>query len=768
MSDYGRLGTTPLDEIKKMVLDQLERTKYGMLDKHLKETQDGTKYIVQTPEQFIRTRIGTCWETALYVWDWLDKFYPDIEKEMFYIQVDNDNMGTHMWVCIDVGDGEYYAIEISWQSYRGCIDYSSKEKTLKLYIRRTLLQYKAKDYILLSCNPIIKPDRDAEMFMTDIFKNSKIVTGKGLIMKAYAKMDLEYLLGYTQKEQAAIGVAVNESSVTSEADKAAVIAILDSLDEDERKFIEHNGGYKLETPSLIWRMVLRNRGRVKPLIGFVDLYRHGKESAVITYAIHKDYHGEHEGDYLVERAIEEMDNLGLTTIIAGCDAENYKSARLLQRHGFIMTKKTKNHMQFSYTSKKGIEKLKEQILSVSGKQSFSEAYAEPNLTHIEWVTSKQGHLNPVLMMDGKRYRVRMETLIFKDGMVFAQPRPGTTVKFPGGGIEKGKSIVDQAKRECQEEARINVVNIEYTGCTHTMLYNHPEGWLDKAGLNYDGCFTFVYVADYGSEYKGDVAEMDYDDLYLKGDWYDPDKLDLNAAQMKAVDYHDGLDDDLEDEIDQMTESVMSEVNVPVSGMERDLAFVTVYGPKEEQERQKRTLVEGYAISNDVLTKNIITVDPEDSVLKKVSSDFLNGRSVRIFQCHTNKLNHIVNLVNRGGMILPHGFIYEEVSGKQVLCDDQILCDPVFEEVNPVEIIGRMGSDIQTIGEEFKATQDQLGEEFVINSPRLMRQATKVLEGTTDVCIFENQHGFYARHVKTNKRTAYFKKIKDVPARVVSS
>ena len=142
-----------------------------------------------------------------------------------------------------------------------------------------------------------------------------------------------------------------------------------------------------------------------------------------------------------------------------------------------------------------------------------------------------GVWNSIEWMDTQPFRLRSELLVIKDNKIFLQLRDkpdqyNRRYKIPGGGTEPGVSLIDQAKKECEEEARIKTKNVVDTGIVFTTNYgeNYPE-WqvkdLHPRGLKYEGVITHVLVGWYDGKYTGHVHEKDKDEKMIRdGKFYD--------------------------------------------------------------------------------------------------------------------------------------------------------------------------------------------------------------------------------------------------------
>lgn len=123
--------------------------------------------------------------------------------------------------------------------------------------------------------------------------------------------------------------------------------------------------------------------------------------------------------------------------------------------------------------------------------------------------------------DNRLYRKRVETLIIRNGKeIFLKKKPSGEYKLPGGSTEKDIPDDRQAINECREEARINVKDIYYTGIRYTKMYDHSgNSWRNTLPIEYDGCVTDVYIAEYSSKDHGSVNELDQDKFIASGRFY---------------------------------------------------------------------------------------------------------------------------------------------------------------------------------------------------------------------------------------------------------
>ena len=155
--------------------------------------------------------------------------------------------------------------------------------------------------------------------------------------------------------------------------------------------------------------------------------------------------------------------------------------------------------------------------------------------------------NSILELNGKRYRVRVETLIIdKTNKVLAAKRNkltplGCWYKIPGGSIEPDKSILETAIAECHEEALVEIRNIKYSNYWYINDYDwnrvskEKRKFWKKMNLDVDGLITLVFTAEHSGSYSKDIIPVEdrvdwLDDL----DFYNPDRIYLMEVHRKAL------------------------------------------------------------------------------------------------------------------------------------------------------------------------------------------------------------------------------------------
>ena len=562
-------------------------------------------------------------------------------------------------------------------------------------------------------------------------------------------------------------------------------AIYDSLSDQEKHWVTPRGKF-VDSDKILFREIMQNDEGQD--VGFIDVYdfNNDKQTGFIVIAVHPDFRSQGYSRKLRTSAIENCKKIGVRKLLYGCHIENTGSLEAIKKDKrFTFISKDKTHYTYGidldkydgeipedntnescavfsekskvdkdgwYTDKYGNRKLKGDSYYVGMDTNADEEKWKKKIIFKAFDKGvdqySHGKPQPTIIIDGKAYRARSEVIVMDGNKILidtTKNRGGLGYTFPGGGIDPGESFIQNARRECEEEALIIPKRIHYVNIAWMMNYT--------SSIMHDGAISFVCVAEKGSNFKGKVSTDDKDEFVDNSIWIDYRRL-VNLAPPHKVaierflngqEFAENVNDN------SINETTGPAASGPVVGMEKNLVFVSQYGPKNS----KAKVVEGYAISNDMMTKNIIVTDNESGNLKKVPYSYLEGREITVFEVKdkTGSLKKILSEVGK-----PHtkNFIYETLTGKDLLSDDQLFYEKDFSQLDIISMGSEIISEIQTMFSEFKQTP-----EFELMNEKLIQEADKLLEGINDVIVLENQHGFFAKNTKTGKRTGYFKHIKDI-------
>ena len=151
-------------------------------------------------------------------------------------------------------------------------------------------------------------------------------------------------------------------------------------------------------------------------------------------------------------------------------------------------------------------------------------------------TEPDGRVQACMNIANRNWRCRAEVLIVKDNKVLIWKLPAGKIKnglnyiIPGGSMEPGYDYVGTAKKECNEEAKVNIKNCIYSGIAYVLKY-------EKSGskiFNFAGSITFVCTALYDGKFKGHVDKFDETDFPKNAKWYSLDEIELHPLHLAAL------------------------------------------------------------------------------------------------------------------------------------------------------------------------------------------------------------------------------------------
>lgn len=151
-------------------------------------------------------------------------------------------------------------------------------------------------------------------------------------------------------------------------------------------------------------------------------------------------------------------------------------------------------------------------------------------------------------MNQKNYRANVCAVIRRksDNSVLFCHRKGCPSdkgwQFPQGGIDQGKDLIEEMKRELREEIGTDSITICQIS-PKTYSYDFPGGVLVKGNQIYHGQQQYWILAELDSEdnlfcFKGDNAQAEFD-MYT---WVTPHKAIEKIVEFKKAVYEQALHD----------------------------------------------------------------------------------------------------------------------------------------------------------------------------------------------------------------------------------
>ena len=161
----------------------------------------------------------------------------------------------------------------------------------------------------------------------------------------------------------------------------------------------------------------------------------------------------------------------------------------------------------------------------------------------------------------------------------------------------------------------------------------------------------------------------------------------------------------------------------------------------------------FAVSNDISTKRSITVDAKDNKLKLVDNS--PEVKTRVFKYVGKNKGTLKKITDNIGQTVGKDYIYETVTGRKYLVEDQIFYDEDFQEIDLEAIKEETENDKHTImNKVYMALHDGLPKGEKVTTNEAKRMATDL----DDIYIFETANGYYAMNSKTMRSTKLYNTI----------
>lgn len=122
------------------IMNLMEDIEYGWVDKndykHINGDESFLNYILQSPEDVIKNKIGSCWDQVELERRYFENSGCNI-KTYFIVHYDDSMCPSHTFLTFSKNN-KYYWFEHSWKHYRGIFEYNS-EKELLFDVRKKFI-----------------------------------------------------------------------------------------------------------------------------------------------------------------------------------------------------------------------------------------------------------------------------------------------------------------------------------------------------------------------------------------------------------------------------------------------------------------------------------------------------------------------------------------------------------------------------------------------------------------------------------------------------
>lgn len=205
---------------------------------------------------------------------------------------------------------------------------------------------------------------------------------------------------------------------------------------------------------------------------------------------------------------------------------------------------------------------------------------------------------------------------------------------------------------------------------------------------------------------------------------------------------------------------------PVVGANQSSLFITQYTMPntftDDSDDRFR-----YLLSRDIFPKSIsrsIIFRDKDSILKSKVSKLEDCEIQGVYKCPVS-VGSLTQIKESMGKKVSNNFLYETLTGKKLLCEDQLKIDPVLEEINLDKEEAITESIIETIYSEYDDLEYPQTRIPIMNYYDEM-EAEELIGDREDISIYESVDGYYAENDFTKMRTKSYSKISDIDLEVL--
>ena len=169
----------------------------------------------------------------------------------------------------------------------------------------------------------------------------------------------------------------------------------------------------------------------------------------------------------------------------------------------------------------------------------------------------------------------------------------------------------------------------------------------------------------------------------------------------------------------------------------------------------------YAVANDLVTDKIVSAAEDDTLKLMKTDEYLKDKKIKVFKYigsdGKEKLQKVLESLDKP---VTREFIYETISGKEMITDDQIYLDKDFEEINFEELRHVVENEAYSVLNKYIQSIPTLASKFTIVDNE---EASLKLKGCNEaVVVMENANlGYFACNRNTLRRTKYYDKISDI-------
>lgn len=608
-----------------------------------------------------------------------------------------------------------------------------------------------------------------------------------------------------------------ESNYILESSYKDSLNIYNSLSEQEKKLVSPSGNFdKKENPNTVCRLSYKNNN--KDPIGVLEAYKYNGTSSTKAYVVvmvNPKYRGKGISKILLKKCYIKLQKLGYKTMIYRVDNSNTSSIKVgesLKRFGKTDKKEFKNSTEYSLNleSLTALEQaiLEEQIAAErrTGVKAASERRMQ---TDIDNDTSKKYKINKrefPSMFGKSRKDADSET---HQRELEKQMKNKDSKKFGADGTIKDHYDAKRAlRKDGSLKSKLDFNNFKATKHDKNAAIDYAIDDYNKNTTNQNSYRKMSMTNDqrkkaeerlkHDAENKKQTRKGSGHNIAILSQKYKTtNKIVKGAvsgftksaekaaqAQMSAKspkEYLTAMAQQYYDQRMPLPDSIRNYVKKKLPSRIHNKAYkkrittghetmglAGIGGPIGTtnaifvSKLQSPTMLRPqYCVQDDMITDNIITTD-NDGILRKVSSDYLKDKNVRMFKYMGKDPNkRLMTILNAVDTEVSREFIYETISDKYLLEDNQIEFDENFQEVNFNEMRAMIENDAYTVLNKFiYLANPELAKRYAQVSNH---ESSELLEGhSSDIVIMEDKSmGYFAMNKKSLRRSRFFENVEDI-------
>ena len=313
VNEFG-IENIDLYPIVEIGLDQSIKTDRDLSNWMKRNISYSNMTSLKTPDELLSSKTGSCHDQVAFEMSALKKLgYHPSAWLVFEYNESGQSGETHSYVTYKK-DGKLYWFENAWGGKEGIHEISSTK------------------------------------FIEDMHKS-----GSWGDINKYPNIEItKFKINYGDSLQELIDRSTIDESVISESDgtHGDVIRVYKAMNDTDREYIDPTDGYEtIDARSVCYRHI--ERDGLFGIKGFIECFYDLGEVASVVIGVHPKYRNQGIATALMDKLFKEFpkENPDINELIWRCDSKNSKSAKLAEKYGFTLVRKSSIQKVYRYEFK---------------------------------------------------------------------------------------------------------------------------------------------------------------------------------------------------------------------------------------------------------------------------------------------------------------------------------------------------------------------------------------------------------------------------------